>query len=46
MNEVIEQIYFEGDLMKTCVSLFLFVLIFEFVLSIFYIVKSAYRSVR
>lgn len=45
MTDILELIYFEGDLLKTTISALLLVLIFEFVLTIICIIKSAYKSV-
>lgn len=45
MDGLFEFIYIEGDLLKTVCSMFLVVLIFEFVLTIICIIKSAYKSV-
>ena len=45
MDEILELIYFEGDLLKTACSMLVLVLIFEFFLTIICIIKSAYKSV-
>lgn len=45
MQEIFDMIYYEGDILKTCISALCVVLIFELVLSILCIIKSAYKSV-
>lgn len=45
MEDLFNIIYFEGDLLKTYISALLVILIFEFVISIICIIKSAYKNV-
>lgn len=45
MDDIFNMIYVEGDILKSVCCMFMLVILFEFVLSIICIIKSAYKSV-